>query len=135
MAIQQGMAIVAKLAVLNGNFSGTDTFKIALYADSASYINPTVVSYSAISESVGAGYVAGGLTLTGFTSSISASVADISWNSPTIPTASLTSRCALIYDVTRNNLAIAVVDFGADFTSTSGSFTINIPSTGLIQLT
>jgi len=41
-------------------------------------------------------------------------------------TASLTSRCALIYNASKGNKAVAVLDFGSDKT-TNGSFTITMP--------
>jgi len=103
----------------------TDTLKIALYTGNASLNEDTTV-YSATNEVVASGYTAGGNTLTGVTISSSdytayVNFANTSW------TAAITARCALIYNVTQGNKSIAVIDFGADKTSTT-TFTITMPS-------
>jgi hypothetical protein len=103
----------------------TDTLKIALYTGNASLNEDTTV-YSATNEVVASGYTAGGNTLTGVTISSSdytayVNFANTSW------TAAITARCALIYNVTQSNKSIAVIDFGADKTSTT-TFTITMPA-------
>jgi len=103
----------------------TDTLKIALYTGNASLNEDTTV-YSATNEVVASGYTAGGNTLTGVTISSSdytayVNFANTSW------TAAITARCALIYNVTQGNKSIAVIDFGADKTSTT-TFTITMPA-------
>jgi hypothetical protein len=42
--------------------------------------------------------------------------------------ASVTARCALIYNADKANRAIAVLDFGSD--KTSANFTITMPTNG-----
>jgi len=103
----------------------TDTLKIALYTGNVD-LNEATTVYSATNEVVASGYTAGGNTLTGVTISSSdytayVNFANTSWNS------ALTARCALIYNVTRGNKSIAVLDFGADKTSTT-TFTITMPA-------
>jgi len=103
----------------------TNTLKIALYTGNASLNEDTTV-YSATNEVVASGYTAGGNTLTGVTISSSdytayVNFANTSW------TAAITARCALIYNVTQGNKSIAVIDFGADKTSTT-TFTIAMPA-------
>jgi len=103
----------------------TNTLKIALYTGNASLNEDTTV-YSATNEVVASGYTAGGNTLTGVTISSSdytayVNFANTSW------TAAITARCALIYNVTQGNKSIAVIDFGADKTSTT-TFTIVMPA-------
>ena len=130
MAISSAFTNAAKLDYLNGNISGSHTFKMALYTSAAS-LDATTTTYSATNEAVGAGYTAGGITLTGYSSSLTAGVANLTWTTnPTLPTASITAHGAMIYDSTFNNRAIAVLDFGADYTATSGSFTVNLPAPG-----
>lgn len=133
MAITQAFCTSAKLGFINGTYQPGDVYKISLYSSAAS-LDATTTAYTATSEVVGAGYTATGLTLTGFSSSLNAGVASITWTNPTIPTASLTSRGALIYNVTRASASIAVIDFGADYTATSGSFTINLPTPGNVGI-
>ena len=104
----------------------TDVVKIALYTASADLNEDTTV-YSATNEVANTGtYVAGGAILTPITVASSGYTAyvgfpDISW------TAALTARCALIYNVTQGNKAIAVLDFGSDKTSTT-TFAITMPA-------
>ena len=103
----------------------TDTLKIALYTGDAN-LNADTMVYASTNEVVATGYTAGGNTLTGVAISSSGSTAYVNWAN-TSWTAALTARCALIYNVTQGNKSIAVIDFGADKTSTT-TFTITMPS-------
>jgi hypothetical protein len=103
----------------------TDTIKIALYTGNANLNEDTTV-YSTTNEVVASGYTAGGEIMTGVAISSSGYVAYANWNNVSW-TASLTARCALIYNVTQGNKSIAVLDFGSDKTST-GTFTITMPA-------
>ena len=104
----------------------TDVIKIALYTGNAN-LNEDTTAYSATNEVVATGYTPGGETMTGITISTSGSTAyvnfaNVSW------TAALTARCALIYnDTATGNPSIAVLDFGADKTSTT-TFLITMPA-------
>jgi hypothetical protein len=103
----------------------TDTIYIALYNGNAN-LNADTTVYSATNEVVASGYTAGGNTLTGVAISSSGSTAYVNWAN-TSWTAAITARCALIYNVTQGNKSIAVIDFGADKTSTT-TFTITMPA-------
>ena len=103
----------------------SDTLKIALYTGNAS-LNEDTTAYSASNEVVASGYTAGGNTLTGVTISSSDYTAYVNFAN-TAWTAAITARCALIYNVTQGNKSIAVIDFGADKTSTT-TFTITMPA-------
>ena len=103
----------------------TDVIKIALYTANAN-LNADTTVYSSVNEVVATGYTAGGKTMTGITVSTSdytayVGFANVSW------TAALTARCALIYNVTQGNKSVAVLDFGADKTSTT-TFLITMPA-------
>ena len=102
----------------------TDTLKIALYTASAD-LNESTTVYSATNEVTGTGYVAGGVVLTGVTISSSGYTAYVDF-ADVVFGASVTARCALIYNVTQGNKSIAVLDFGSDKTSTN--FTITMPA-------
>lgn len=112
------------------NFAtGGNTFKLALYTNSASFTAATT-AYTASNEVGNSGaYTAGGGALTNqgvFTSGTTAytDFADISFASSTI-----TARGALIYnDTATGDPAVAVLDFGSDKTSTAGTFTIQFPT-------
>jgi expansin (peptidoglycan-binding protein) len=102
----------------------TDTLKIALYTASAD-LNEATTVYSATNEVTGTGYVAGGVVLTGVTISSENYTAYVDF-ADVVFGASVTARCALIYNVTQGNKSIAVLDFGSDKTSTN--FTITMPA-------
>ena len=103
----------------------TDTIKIALYTASAD-LNADTTVYSATNEVSGTGYTAGGATMTGVAISSSGYVAYANWDNVSW-TAALTARCALIYNASKGNKSVAVLDFGSDKTSTT-TFTITMPA-------
>lgn len=105
----------------------TDAIKIALYTSAATLGASTTV-YTTSSEVVGAGYVAGGNTLTGAVISLDGSVAIVDFSDTTWSNATITARGALIYNSSKGNKAIAVIDFGGDKTSTNGDFTVVFPT-------
>lgn len=126
MSLTQAMCTSFKLEILQGvhDFS-TDTFNIALYSASAS-LGPATTAYTATGEVSASGYTAGGeaLTVTSVTSSGTTAYidfADVSW------TAAITARGALIYNASKSNKAVAVLNFGADKTSTT-TFTVIMPA-------
>ena len=128
----------AKVGFLTGTYVPlTDTMKIALYTNSAT-LDATTTAYSATNEVVGTGYTAGGNTLTGNAISYAGTTAWITFSDSSWTTATITARGALIYDSTQSNAAIAVLDFGADKTTTTGTFTVQMPvaaaSTALIRI-
>ena len=102
----------------------TNTLKIALYTANAD-LNESTTVYTTSGEVTGGGYVAGGVTLTGVTISSSGYTTYVSFAN-VVFNASVTARCALIYNVTQGNKSIAVLDFGSDKTSTN--FTITMPA-------
>lgn len=129
MAITQAMCTSFKVDLLDAEHDfGADTFKIALFT-SAATLDASTTAYSTTNETTGTGYTAGGNALTvSTTPTSSGTTAYISFASTTWSTASITARGALIYNSTNANKAVAVLDFGADKTSTAGDFTINFPT-------
>jgi hypothetical protein len=128
----------AKVGFLTGTYVPlTDTMKIALYTNSAT-LDATTTAYTTSGEVVGTGYTAGGNTLTGNAISSGGTTAWLTFSDSAWTTATITARGALIYDSTQSNAAIAVLDFGADKTSTAGTFTVQMPvaaaSTALIRI-
>jgi hypothetical protein len=127
--IQQGLTNSFKQEMLQaGQDLATDTLKMALYT-AFSDIGPLTTVYTATNEATGTGYTAGGEAVTGATIStdiqtgtVYVDFADVSW-----PGASFTARGALIYNVTRSNKSVAVLDFGSDKTFSSVSNTVTMP--------
>lgn len=105
----------------------TDVIKMALYT-SAATLDATTTAYTTSNEVVGAGYTAGGNTLTGATISLDGSVAIVDFSDTTWSSATITARGALIYNGSKSNKSIAVIDFGADKTSTNGFFVVQMPA-------
>ena len=102
----------------------TDTLKIALYTANAN-LNETTTVYDSTNEVSGTGYNPGGVVLTGVTVNTSEYTAYVDF-ADVVFNASVTARCALIYNATQGNKSIAVLDFGSDKTSTN--FTITMPA-------
>ena len=114
-------------AVHNFTASTGSTFKIALYTNSASFTAATT-AYTTSNEVVGTGYTAGGNTLTNITPVSSSTTAFADFADTVWSTATINARGALIYNTTSGNPTVAVLDFGADKTSTAGDFTIIFPT-------
>jgi hypothetical protein len=116
---------VFKTGLLNGDFAfDTDTFKIALYTNSAT-LNADTAAYTTTGEVSGSGYTAGGETLTPAVATSNGvsyvTFANVSWS------AAITARGALIYKSGSGNPAVCVLDFGSDKTSVT-TFTVQFPA-------
>jgi hypothetical protein len=137
MSILQTATTSFKVELLQGvhNFGPTspNTFKVALYTASANLGYDTTV-YTATNEVVGAGYSAGGNTLTISISPTAANnnsgvpTAYISFANTSWAGASFTARAALIYNSTQGNKSVAVLDFGSDKTVANDTFQITFPT-------
>ena len=104
----------------------TDTIKIALYDANADLGAATTV-YSTDNEITGTGYSAGGVTLTGATVSSSGTTAYVSFDNASWSSATFTCRGALIYNSSKANRSVAVLNFGSDKVVTDGTFTVTFP--------
>lgn len=127
-----------KTEVLGGTHDlDTDVIKLALYTSAAS-LSASTTAYSATNEVVGTGYTAGGNTLAGAVISLSSSTAIVDFTDTAWTTATFTARYGLIYNSTKTNKAIAVLDFTTDQTATNGTFTVVFPAaaaaTAIIRL-
>jgi hypothetical protein len=123
-----------KTGLLNGTFDfTTDTFKIALYTNTAT-LNADTAAYTSTGESSGGNYAAGGLALTvtqvptignqtGQNAVAYISFANASW------TGAITARGALIYKNGGGNPAVCVLDFGSNKTSVN-TFVVQFPTSG-----
>jgi hypothetical protein len=131
MAITQAMATSFKAEILDEQHDlVADTIKIALYTSSAS-LGASTTAYTTSNEVAnGSGYTTGGVTLANRTVSTSGTTAFFDSDDPTWTSASFTARGALIYNSTNGDKAIAVLNFGGDFTVSSGTFRIVFPAAG-----
>jgi hypothetical protein len=124
MAFDQTLTTQSKLVALQALATGT--LKMALYTADAD-LGAGTLTYTTANEVVGTGYTAGGNVITGVTVLTSGTTAyldfdDVVWNP-----AGFTARGALIYNTSLGNLAVAVLDFGADKTTTT-TFTVQMPA-------
>ena len=103
----------------------TDTMKLALYLSTANLGADTTV-YTTDGESTGTGYTAGGIVLTNATvltygTTVYIDFDDAAWAGV------LTARGGLIYNYSKANKSVAVINFGADKTSVN-TFTVQMPA-------
>ena len=103
----------------------SDTLKMALYTSFAS-LNADTTVYTTTGEITGTGYTAGGNLVTGATVNTSGYTAYASFNNVIWTNSSLMARCALLYNVSKGNKSICVIDFGSDKSQTN--FTITMPA-------
>ena len=103
----------------------SDTLKMALYTSFAS-LNADTTVYTTTGEITGTGYTAGGHLVTGATVNTSGYTAYVSFNNVIWTNSSLMARCALLYNVSKGNKSICVIDFGSD--KSQVNFTITMPA-------
>jgi len=137
MAITQAIANSFKKELLDGAMSfkqtGGDTYKIALYISTAT-LNSATSNYITGGEVGNTGqYAAGGGALVNLGTSMTAGVARCDFADRSFTGVSLTARGALIYNTTAGSGtgttdAVCILNFGADKTATSGTFTIQFPA-------
>jgi hypothetical protein len=125
-----------KVQILEGvhdfRTAGGDTFKLALYDNSASFTAATT-AYTVTNEVANSGsYAAGGGTLTSVTPTSSGTTAFTDFADLSFTSATITAYGALIYNSTPThtytNPTVCVLDFGGAKTSTNGTFTIIFPT-------
>ena len=140
MTIRQGLTTSFKLDMLNGTQNvASDTLSMALYTAFAD-INENTTAYTTDNEITGTGYTAGGQTLSNVTiQSTSDGIVYVSFSNPTWDPAQFTARGALIYNTSKSNASIAVLDFGSDKTQAgNNTFTVTLPpdtaSSALIRI-
>ena len=112
--------------------SSGDTFKLAMYDNSASFTAATT-AYTTSNEVSGTGYSAGGAALTNVTPTTSSTTALTDFADLTFSSATITARGALIYNTSTGSGSgttdtVLVLDFGSDKSSTAGDFTIVFPT-------
>jgi hypothetical protein len=122
-----------KQEVLQGihNFTTStgDTFKLALYTNTAAF-DASTTAYTATNEVGNSGsYAAGGGSLVNVTPTTSGTTAFADFDDLAFTSATITARGALIYNSSAaGDPTVAVLDFGSDKTSTTGTFTIQFPT-------
>jgi sugar lactone lactonase YvrE len=150
MANSQAMCTSFKVEILGGvhaigtpptrGTTAKDTFKAALYETTAT-LGAGTTAYNASGEVSGAGYTAGGITVTNAIAPSSSGTtaywtpsASLTYSAVTLTTA---FDAVLIYNSTQSDKAVAVYTFGAQ-TVTAGNFILTMPtndsSTALMRI-
>lgn len=128
MAIVQTQTTSFKAELFTGtHVFGTDTFKLALYASTAD-LGAATTNYTTSSEVPASGtYSAGGGTLSGVAVSSSGTTAWVTFDNISFTSATITARGALIYNFSKGNKSVAVLDFGSDKVVSGGTFIVQMP--------
>ena len=123
-----------------GHFDlATDTVRCALltsaYVPSAGH---AALADVATNEASGAGYAAGGQTLSGVAWTLAGTSAALAAADPSWTEATVTARYALIYVAKtvagRTNPLVCLLDFGADRGVVGGTFTVRFDASGVLAL-
>jgi hypothetical protein len=99
---------------------------MALYTANAD-LGATTTVYTTSGEISGTGYTAAGQVMTGVSVSVTDTTAFVNFTNVVWTTGAFTARGALIYNTSKGNKSVAVLDFGADKTTTT-SFTVVMPT-------
>ena len=140
MAITSAICTSFKKELLEGlmdfNASSGSTFKIALIKANA----PQTGTYSAATTNYSdvtgnsdelpatGGYTTGGNTLTNIDPTTSGTTAFVDFADTSWTSATFTTRGCIIYNTSQSNKAVMVIDFGADFSVSGGTFQIQFPT-------
>ena len=102
-----------------------DTLYMALYTGFAN-LGPDTTIYTSANEVTGqTGYTATGIQVTGATVNTNGYTAYVNFNNVTWLNSNITARCALLYNQSKGNKSICVIDFGSN--KTMVNFTITMP--------
>lgn len=127
-----------KKELIDGVHLAADVYMIALIKPGmAGTFDKTTVNYSALGADEvanGGGYTTLGQALAGYLSALTGDVANLTWTDPVWAAATIAARGMMIYNSSRGNKAVMVVDFGATITSTAAAFTVDLPATGAAAL-
>jgi hypothetical protein len=140
MAITSAIANSFKQEILVGthNFTASSghTFKIALIKANASQsgtYNAGTTNYSVVTGNSdelanGSGYTTGGNTLVSVTPVLDSNTAVCDFANTSWSSATFTTRGCIIYNTSASNKAVMVLDFGADYSVSNGTFTVEFPT-------
>ncbi len=114
MPVTTAWANSFKQELFQGIHLAGDAYMIALIKTGAvGSFDKTTTNYSQLGadEVVGAGYAAGGMMLSGYTAALTGDTASIAWLNAIWPVASISAIGALIYNNSRANRVLQVINF------------------------
>ena len=109
-----------------------NTIKLALYTagSGAPYSTSSTVYDAAVANEVsGAGYTTGGNTLSSPVVANQTNVATLTFAQTQFTSATFGAAYAVIYNNSKSNKLVVVLDFGGTKSCSNGTFTITFPST------
>lgn len=128
MAIIQCIPTSCKVELLQGVHNlAEDEIRIALYGADAD-LGPNTTVYTATGEASGTGYTAGGQELAAADVQNSSGSAWVYWDNPSWPGANFYASGAMLYNVTQDNKAILILNFGSSRLFSSTNNTITFPA-------
>ena len=132
MAITQAVCNSFKAELLGAvhdfDSGSGQVFKLALYSSAATLDANTTVYITTNEVTANGQYSAGGGVLTSQQVSLDNATAIIDFADLSFTGVTLTARGAVIYNTSASSKSVCVLDFGADKTATSGTFTIQFPA-------
>lgn len=123
MSLTAGLCVCAKAALWNGVHQPEDDYRFALY-DQGAVMGPFTDGYTTAGEVRGQGYSAGGVSLTKRTVNIVGARAYLGWADALFKNATIASVGGLVYNASKGNAAVGVVEFGQITSSTNGNFKV-----------
>ena len=111
--------------------SGGNTFRMALYTDSASFTAATTAytSSNEITNDAGSAYTAKGNSLTRVDPTTSSTTAFTDFADVSLSTATFSAMGAMIFnDSHSGDASVVILDFSALKTATAGTFTVAFPT-------
>ena len=122
--------------LVNDLSSGSTVVKCALFTSSFTFNQETELYTSLANEvsSSGTGYTTGGVTLTSLSLTESSKVTTFTAASPSWSSSTISARYAVIYEA-GSNVNLVCFDLGQVYTTTNGTFQLNIAAGGIFQVT
>lgn len=134
MAITTAMCTSFKSELLGGTHDlDTDDIKLALIkATPTGTYGAATTNYSNVTgnsdEASGTGYTAGGQSLDGASITVSGTTAIVDFTDEVFADVTVAADGCIIYNASKANRAIAVIDFGGTVSATAGDLTIEFPT-------
>jgi len=134
MAITTAMCASFKQELLGGTHDlDTDILKMALIkATPAGTYGASTTNYSDVTgnsdEVTGTNYSAGGQTLDGATISLDGTTAIVDFSDEVFSNVTVSADGCIIYNSSKANRAVCVIDFGGTVSATAGDLTIQFPA-------
>jgi len=116
----------AKLDMANGVHQPGDNYRFALYTDEAD-LGADTRRYTPENESSGPGYPKGGIPLTGRKAVLVDGSACVTFGAISLRQCTFNTAGGMIYNASRNNAALAVVEFDGIKYPSNGAFEVDFP--------